>query len=155
TMPQPMIVDILLKGGVRFGNAVLPVDRAAGRVFPTVVMGGRDPLKRLAAAGVVESKARVFARHRGLGLLVRRDLSEVTDLKSFGSHVRRLVIATESEAGARKQYLATLNALLGEGAAAAIMAREVRTFDGRMGIQHRDVPYAVLNAIADGGIVFG
>src|SRR5262245_1445078 len=27
TLPQPMIVDILLKGGVRFGNAVLPVDR--------------------------------------------------------------------------------------------------------------------------------
>ena len=34
------------------------------------------------------------------------------------------------------------------------MAREVRAFSGRMGIQHRDVPYAVLNGIADGGIIF-
>jgi len=153
TLPQPMIIDILLKGGVRLGNAALPVGRKE-RVFPAIVMGGRDPLARLAAAGVVERKARIFARHRGLGLLVRHDLAQITELDSFGSQVQRLVIATEAEAGARNQYLATLNKLLGTEGAKEIMAREVRAFSGRMGIQHRDVPYAVLNGIADGGIIF-
>ena len=82
TLPQPMIIDILLKGGVRLGNAVLPVGRS-DRVFPSIVMGGRAPLAQLAAAGMVQKKARVFARHRGLGLLVRRDLSDITELNSF------------------------------------------------------------------------
>jgi hypothetical protein len=153
TLPQPMIVDILLKGGVRFGNAVLPVGRNE-RVFPAIVMGGREPLARLAAAGLVQKKARIFARHRGLGLLVRHDLTDVTDLDSFRQRVQRLVIATEAEAGARNQYIATLKALLSPEAANEIMSREVRTFSGRMGIQHRDVPFAILDGIADGGIVF-
>jgi Bacterial extracellular solute-binding protein len=153
TLPQPMIIDVLLKGGVRLGNAVLPVGRSE-RVFPSIVMGGRAPLAQLAAAGVVQKKARVFARHRGLGLLVRRDLLDITELKSFSSHVRRLVIASESEAGARNQYVATLKALVGGDATNDIMSREVRSFSGRMGIQHRDVPFAILNGIADGGIIF-
>jgi predicted DNA-binding ribbon-helix-helix protein len=34
------------------------------------------------------------------------------------------------------------------------MSHEVRTFPGRLGIQHRDVPYALLNDIADGGLIF-
>ena len=153
TLPQPMVIDILLKGGIRLGNAVLPVGRNE-RVFPSIVMGGREPLGRLAAAGVVERKARVFARHRGLALLVRRDLSEVTELDTFRSRVRRLVIASETEAGARNQYRATLDALIGRDATGEILSREVRTFSGRLGIQHRDVPYAVLNDLADGGIIF-
>ena len=149
-----MIVNTLLKGGVRFGNAVLPVGRGE-RVFPSIVMGGRGPLAQLATAGVVQKKARVFARHRGLGLLVRRDLAAINDLDGFRRQVQRLVIASESEAGARNQYVATLKALLSEDAANDIMSREVRSFGGRMGIQHRDVPYAILNGIADGGIIFG
>jgi hypothetical protein len=85
---------------------------------------------------------------------VRHDLAQISDLEGFRSQVQRLVIATEAEAGARNQYVATLNKLVGEDAAKEIMTREVRTFGGRMGIQHRDVPYAVINGIADGGIVF-
>ncbi len=153
TLPQPMIIDILLKGGVRLGNAVLPVGRSE-RIFPAIVMGGQDPLARLAAAGIVQKKARVFARHRGLALLVRHDLSDITELSSFHSHVQRLVIASESEAGARNQYIATLKALVGEDVTNEIMSREVRSFSGRIGIQHRDVPFAIVNGIADGGIIF-
>jgi hypothetical protein len=153
TLPQPMIVDTLLKGGVRLGNAVLPVGRSE-RVFPGIVMGGREPLARLSAAGIVQKKAHVFARHRGLGLLVRHDLAAINDLEGFRRQVKRLVIATEAEAGARNQYIATLKALLNEEAATEIMSREVPSFGGRMGIQHRDVPYAILNGLADGGIIF-
>jgi hypothetical protein len=68
TLPQPMIVTILLKGGVRFGNAVLPVGRGE-RVFPSIVMGGRGPLAQLATAGVVQKKARIFARARPFATL--------------------------------------------------------------------------------------
>lgn len=153
TLPQPMVIDILLKGGVRLGNAVLPVGKR-DRVFPTFVMGGRESLERLATAGIVERTAQVFARHRGLGLLVRQDLAGVKDLRDFLDQVRRLVIASESEPGARNQYRAALDALVGRDAATRIMEREVRTFGGRLGIQHRDVPYALVNDLADGGIIF-
>jgi hypothetical protein len=154
TLPQPMVVDMLTKGGIRLGNAVIPVGRDR-RVFPDLVMAGAQPLRQLAASGVLENKATVFARHRGLGLLLKRDLADVTDVASFRAHVARVVLASESEPGARNQYRATLESLLGPEAAADVFTHEVNAFPGRLGIQHRDVPYAVLNDIADGGIIFG
>jgi hypothetical protein len=33
-------------------------------------------------------------------------------------------------------------------------AHEIRSLPGRLGIQHRDVPYAILNNLANGGIIF-
>jgi hypothetical protein len=153
TLPQPMLVRILREGGVRLGNAIVPVGRNE-RVFPDFVMAGPEPLRQLAAAGLVDPTATIFARHRGMGLLVRRELTYVHDLKSFSSGVQRLVIASESEPGARNQYQASLTSMLGKEAAGELMMREVRTFPGRLGIQHRDVPYAVLNGLADGGIIF-
>ena len=154
TLPQPMVVDILLKGGVRLGNAIIPVGRDSN-VFPDLVMGGEQPLRQLAEAGIVEKHAVVFARHRGMGLLLERRLEGVRDLEGFGRRAHAIVLASESEPGARNQYRRTMDALVGPQAAADIMRREVRTFPGRLGIQHRDVPYAVLNGVADGGIVFG
>jgi hypothetical protein len=153
TLPQPMIVNLLLKGGIRLGNAIIPVGRDQ-RVFPNFVMGGMGPLRQLASAGIVENRAVVFARHRGLGLLLKRDLAEVNDLKRFDVRVARIALASESELGARDQYRETLEALIGKEATEQLMSREVRTFPGRLGIQHRDVPYAILNDIADGGIIF-
>jgi hypothetical protein len=79
----------------------------------------------------------------------------VTDLDSFRSSVARIVLASESEPGARAQYRATLENVLGHDGAAQLLAREIPSFPGRLGIQHRDVPYALLNDIADGGIIFG
>jgi hypothetical protein len=153
TLPQPMILGMLLKGGIRLGNAVLPVGRDQ-RVFPDLVMAGAEPLRQLASAGIVESRAVVFARHRGLGLLLKQDLADVSDIGTFSDRVGRIVIASESEPGARNQYRTTLEAMIGKDATSQLLAREVRTFPGRLGIQHRDVPYAVLNSIADGGIIF-
>ena len=153
TLPQPMVVEMLLKSGMRLGNAVVPVGRDQ-RIFPDVVMGGAEPLRRLAAAGLVEDRAVVFARHRGLGLLLRRELADVENVAALQAHAGRLILASESEPGARNQYQATLRALLGPDATADLMSHEVRTFPGRLGIQHRDVPYALLNGIADDGIIF-
>jgi hypothetical protein len=152
TLPQPMVVDMLVKGGIRLGNAVVPVGRDQ-RVFPDFVMGGLEPLRQLASRGILANRAVVFARHRGLGLLVRQDLADIRDIEGFRD-VARIVLASESEPGARNQYQATMQALLGKEAATALLAREIRTFPGRLGIQHRDVPYAVLSDIADGGIIF-
>jgi hypothetical protein len=153
TLPQPMIVDMLRNGGIRLGNAVVPVGRDQ-RVFPDLVMGGAPPLRELARAGLVEPHATVFARHRGLGLLLRRDLAGVTDIASLAGRDARVVLASESEPGARNQYRATLASILGAGATDALLNHEVRTFAGRLGIQHRDMPYALINNLADSGIIF-
>ena len=116
---------------------------------------GPVPLRQLAQAGVIDREAVVFARHRGLGLLMKKELAGVGDLPEFREQVRRIVLASPSEPGARNQYRATLESVLGAAGASDVLAREVVTFPGRLGIQHRDVPYAVLNGyVADGGIVF-
>ena len=46
TLPQPMIVGILVEGGVSFGNLTLEVSRASG-FYPDIVMGGTAPLAQL------------------------------------------------------------------------------------------------------------
>jgi len=153
TLPQPMIVEMLMKGGARIGNAVIPVGPDQ-HVFPDFVMAGRQPLHQLASAGLLERKGRVFARHRGLGLLLKHELADVSDVADFRSRVARVVLASESEPGARNQYRATLESLIGPDAAADLFTHEVRSFPGRLGVQHRDVPYAILNGVADGGIIF-
>jgi hypothetical protein len=153
TLPQPMILQILLKGGVRLGNAVIPVGRGE-RVFPDFVMAGIEPLRQFAAAGITEPTATVFARHRGMGLLVSRQRTDVTNLSEFAISIHRFVMASESEPGARGQYQAALTAFLGPEETNALLKRELQTFPGRLGIQHRDVPYAILNGLADGGIIF-
>ena len=150
TLPQVMIVEALTEDGIRLGNAVIPL-QMEGNVFPDIVMGGAGPLRRLAAAGLIEQDATVFARHRGMGLLLPKDRADQS-LADFAKDGGRLVIATPNEAGARRQYVATLNTLVGETEANALLARDIGTFPGRLGIQHRDIPYALLNGLADGPI---
>jgi hypothetical protein len=153
TLPQAMVVDVLIKGGVRLGNAVIPVGQDQ-HVFPDLVMGGEQIMRQLAKAGLIETRAFVFARHRGLGLLLPRSMDNVRDLKGLGQRASTIVLASESEAGARSQYQQTLEALMGRRQATDLLAHEIRSFPGRLGIQHRDVPYAVMNGLADGGIIF-
>ncbi|MEO1236290.1 MAG: substrate-binding domain-containing protein [Planctomycetota bacterium] len=158
TLPQVMIVEALSGGGGRitFGNAVLPLDPAPGRVYPDWIMGGKRPLTRLADAGIVEPTAVPFARHNGLGILLRRDHADGIDtLADLAAADHRLVIATPYEAGARRQYLKTLDVLIGHESAANLMARDIKTFPGRIRIQHRDVPFALLTDQADAGLIFG
>jgi hypothetical protein len=153
TLPQPMVVGMLTEGGISLGNAVLPIGRDKP-IFPDLVMGGLAPLRQLRAAGVVDGQARIFAHTLGMGMLVSKTLTGVGDLEQFSQQTTRLIIASPSEPGARQQYRATLTALLGEPATVQLFDHEVVSFAGRLGIQHRDVPYALINDLADGGLIF-
>ncbi|MFW5734478.1 MAG: hypothetical protein ACOCWR_05410 [Oceanidesulfovibrio sp.] len=155
TLPQVMIVDILERGGVRLGNAVLHVAPEKG-VYPDVVMAGVGALERLAAAGVIHGEYTVFTRHKGMGLLLRRGAG----LKGLGLHEiaerrPRVVLASVNERRVRDQYTRTLEAIIGQEGAATLLSGEVGNFPGRLAIQHRDVPYALLRDMADVGIIFG
>ena len=118
-------------------------------------MGGIAPLGQLRKASIVEAEARVFARNRGLSLLVAAGnplaAQRLEDLVRPGI---RVVTASASEPGARRQYISALDALIGEEAARSVLAREVVTFPGRLGIQHRDVLQAIASRCADVGIIF-
>ena len=153
TLPAPTIVQVLLGHGIAFGNMTLEVSRASG-LYPDILMGGAAPLTQLHRARIVGDQARIFARNRGLSLLVASGnplaIDKLVDLKRSGI---RVVLASENEPGARNQYIAALSALLGERATRAILAHELTTFPGRLGIQHRDVLYAIAAGKADVGII--
>lgn len=154
TLPQGMILDTLLRKGLRLGNAVLPVgpDRA---VFPDIVMAGPNALEKLAAAQLVDDDFTVFARHKGMGLLLRHQAElDGLSLAQIAAREPRVVLATTDEPGAREQYHQTLEALLGSTRAAALLVNEVSDFAGRLAIQHRDVPYALMHNLADVGLIF-
>jgi Bacterial extracellular solute-binding protein len=154
TLPQSMIVEMLLGRGISMGNLTLEVSQASG-FYPDLVMGGAAPLKRLREASIVEGEARVFARNRGLSLMVAAGnphaIKHVGDLAGSGI---RVVMASENEPGARNQYIAALDSLVGPRATRSILARATVNFTGRLGIQHRDVPQAIAQHHADVGIIF-
>jgi hypothetical protein len=153
TLPQPMIVSMLLTGSIAFGNLTLDVSRAGG-FFPDIVMGGAEPLRALRKASIVVSEARVFARNRGPSLMVAAgNPLSVRYLADLTRDELRTVLASESEPAARQGYVAALDGLLGPQAGRAAIAHETVSFPGRLGIQHRDVPYALARGLADVGII--
>src|SRR5271155_2542475 len=138
TLPQPMIVGMLLGGGIALGNLTLEVSRASG-FYPDIVMGGAAPLTQLHTASIVESEARVFARNRGLSLMVAA--GNPLAIQRFADLARpeiRIVLASASEPGARRQYMDAIEGLIGEEATRSILSREIGAFPGRLGIQHRN-----------------
>lgn len=153
TLPQSMLVSALECGGIAFGAAVVPVDRTDG-LWPDVVMAGDSPLKKLSSDGFLVPMARRFARSRGMSFLVRAGnplgLHSVQDL---ADRQARIVLATSQEAGARQQYLDSLSMLASPEAVKEILGHEIVGFPGRLGIQHRDVPFAVANGLADAGLL--
>ena len=154
TLPQPVIVGMLIGGGIAVGNLTLEVSRASG-FYPDIVMGGAAPLTELRKAGIVAAEARVFARNRGLSLLVAA--GNPLGVQNFDDLTRpgiRIVMASDSEPGARRQYISALEKLLGAAATKSILARETVSFPGRLGIQHRDVLQAIACGYADVGIIF-
>jgi len=153
TLPQPMIVRMLTEGGISLGNAVLPIGPDKP-VFPDLVMGGLAPLRQLRAAGVVEAQAHVFTHTRGMAMLVARERANVGNLEQFSRQVEKLIVASPSEPGARRQYRETSEALVGKQPTERLFSHELTSFAGRLGIQHRDVPYALINGLADGGLIF-
>jgi accessory colonization factor AcfC len=153
TLPQGLVVSALEHGGIAFGAAIVPVDRATG-LWPDVVMGGESPLRTLATDHIVEATAKRFARNRGIAMLVRAGnplhLHTVADLANCSA---RVVLASPGEPGARKQCTDTVRLLGGPELSRTILAHEVADFPGRVGIQHRDVPYAIANTLADAGLI--
>ena len=153
TLPQPMIVGMLLGGGLALGNLTIEVSRAGG-FYPDIVMGGAAPLTQLRRASRVEAEARIFARNRGLSLLVAAgNPLHVESLDDLARGTLRVVMASESEPGARRQYISALEGLIGQEPTKSILARETVTFAGRLGIQHRDVLQAIAGGDADVGII--
>lgn len=130
----------MLHGGVKFGNAIVDVSIKSG-FYPDIVMGGAEPLAELHRAGLVRADARVFARNAGLALVVRKgNPLGIASPKDLLRPEVTIVLASDVEPGARAQYRRAPGALIGESAAAELFTRELVTFDGRLGIQHRDVP---------------
>ncbi len=155
TLPQVMITNGIERGGFRFGNMTLPV-APDGAVFPDIVMLGHGPMARLEEQNLLRTTPRLLARHRGMGLLVDRTyVKQAEDLEALAASDLSFVIATPFERGARKQYIATLDELLGVERTASLLSREIQDFPGRLAIQHRDIPYAVMNRIAPVGLIFG
>ena len=149
-----MIVGMLLGDGLSLGNLTIEVSRASG-FYPDIVMGGTAPLKQLHKASIIEAKARVFARNRGLSLLVPAgNPLGIQSLDDLLHPAIRVVMASESEPGARHQYISALEASIGQEATKSIPTRETVTFPGRLGIQHRDVLQAIAGRDADVGIIF-
>jgi hypothetical protein len=149
-----MIVRMLLGGGLSLGNLTIEVSRASG-FYPDIVMGGAAPLTQLRRAWLVEAEARVFARNRGLSLLVAAgNPLDTQSLDELARRAIRVVMASESEPGARHQYISALEALIGREATKTILTHETVTFPGRLGIQHRDVLQAIAARDADVGIIF-
>ena len=154
TLPQPMIVQMLLGGGLSLGNLTIEVSRASG-FYPDIVMGGAAQLTQLRKARLVEPEARIFARNRGLSLLVAAgNPLGIQSLEDLARRAIRVVMASESEPGARHQYISALEALIGHEATKSILTHETVTFPGRLGIQHRDVLQAIAARDADVGIIF-
>ncbi|MEM1058567.1 MAG: substrate-binding domain-containing protein [Verrucomicrobiota bacterium] len=155
TLPQVLIVEALRSGGIALGSAVVRIDPQDG-LFPDVVMGGVAPLTKLHVAGIVEARARRFARHRGLAILVAKgNPRRIRLLEDLGREDVRWIMATPKEAGARRQYLNAFAKLLPKATAPeALLQRERRDFQGRLGIQHRDVPFAIGSKLADAGVIF-
>jgi hypothetical protein len=154
TLPQPMLVGAIEGKAITLGNLTLVVSRDSG-FYPDIVMGGATPLKTLHRGGLIEGKARLFARNRGFALLVAAgNPLAISRLDDLARPSVRVVMASASEPGARDQYIAALQALAGREATTLILGRECVTFPGRLGIQHRDVLQAIATRHADAGIIF-
>src|SRR6266581_2676099 len=150
TLPQPVVVQMIRVGGIALGNLTLDVSRKSG-FYPDIVMGGHDPLRQLRKLGVIEPRARFFAKNRGLALLVRKGnplgIHGLTDVVRTGARIA-LPDAVE-EAGSRARYRAAVDELIGKSGADAFFAAEVPHFRGRIGIVHRDFPEMVARGYAD------
>ena len=147
TLPQPILVQMIRTGGVALGNLTLDVSRRSG-FYPDIFMGYPEPLRQLRKVGVIDSQARFFSKNRGVALLVRKGnplgiggLSDVVDLG-----VR---VALPDSGDVRAKCLAAAGELLGRSAADALLAADVPSFPGRLGIMHRDLPEMVARSYAD------
>ena len=150
TLPQPIVVQTLRSGAIALGNLTLEVSRKSG-FYPDIVMAGPAPLRELRKLGMLEPQARYFSKNRGPALLVRKGnplrIQGLADIARKGARFAQADAAVE--AGARSANRAAVEELIGKPAAAALFAREVERFPGRLGIMHRDLPEMLARDYAD------
>jgi hypothetical protein len=143
TLPQPVVVQMIRTGGIALGNLTLDVSRESG-FYPDIVMAGPDPLRQVRKLGVIEPRARFFAKNRGPAMLVRKgNPLGVHGLDDIARTRARIALPDSKEAGARARYRATIEGLIGKSGADAVFAAEIPSFPGRLGIVHRDRPEMV------------
>ena len=147
TLPQPILLEMVRTGGVALGNLTLEVSRSSG-FYRDVFMGYPEPLRQLRRWGVIGPEARFFCKNRGVALLVRKGnplgIHDLPDVVRPG-----IQIALPDAGDVRAKCRAAADSLLGEPAANALFAAEVRTFPGRLGIMHRDLPEMIARGYAD------
>jgi hypothetical protein len=147
TLPQPILVQMISTGGVALGNLTLDVSRRSG-FYPDIFMGYPQPLQQLRKLGVIDPQARFFSKNRGVALLVRKGnplgIRGLSDVVGVGTR-----IALPDSGDVRAKCLAAADELLGKSAADALLAAEVPSFPGRLGIMHRDLPEMVARGYAD------
>ena len=150
TLPQPILVQMIRTGGVALGNLTLDVSRTSG-LYPDIFMGYPEPLRQLHQLGVIEPQARFFCKNRGVALLVRKgnplEIHGLADVVRSGTP-----IALPDSGDVRAKCLVAVEDLLGKPAADALLAAEVPSFPGRLGIMHRDLPEMVARGYA--GVAF-
>ena len=116
--------------------------------YPDIFMGYPEPLRQLRELGLIEPQARFFCKNRGVALLVRKGnplgIQRLADVTRTSAR-----IALPDSGDVRTQCRAAADALLGKPAADALFAAEVRSFAGRLGIMHRDLPEMVARSYAD------
>src|SRR5499425_2969578 len=147
TLPQPACIQMILTGAVALGNLTLDVSRGSG-FYPDVFMGYPEPLRQLRQLNVIEPQARFFCKNRGVALLVGKGnplgIQGLADVPRTGARV-----ALPDSGDVRAQCRAAAEALLAKPAANALLAAEVSSFPGRLGIMHRDLPEMVARGYAD------
>src|SRR5499427_6095842 len=147
TLPQPLCIQMIRTGAIALGNLTLDVSRGGG-FYPDIFMGYPEPLRQLRRLGVIEPQARFFCKNRGVALLVGKGnpcgIQGLADVPSTGARV-----ALPDSGDVRAQCRAAAEALLAKPAADALLAAEVSSFPGRLGIMHRDLPEMVARGYAD------
>jgi hypothetical protein len=112
TLPQPILVQMIRTGGIAFGNLTLDVSRKSG-FYPDIVMAGPDPLRQLRKFGVIEPRARFFAKNHGFALLVRKGnphgITNLTDVARTGAPIA--LPDAVIEAGSRARYRTAVGAI--------------------------------------------
>src|SRR5262249_1796405 len=147
TLPQPMCIQMIRTEAIALGNLTLDASRGSG-FYPDIFMGYPEPLRQLRRLGAIEPQARFFCKNRGVALLVRKGnplgIQGLADVTRASAR-----IALSDPGGVRAQCRAAADALLGKRAADALFAAEVRSFPGRLGIMHRDLPEMIARGYAD------
>jgi extracellular solute-binding protein len=152
TLPQPILVESVRSGGIAFGNLVIEVSRGSG-IYPDIFMGYPGPLRQLRALGVLEPQARYFSKNRGLGLMISK--GNPLGIKGLADVVHGTARVALPEGGDLHTRCGTMaDDLIGKSSGEALFNAEVKTFPGRLGIMHRDLPEMLARGYVDAAITW-